>query len=810
MPSSESLEAQVEPCTLDRRAVVVDPRFAGRLTTRHSRTFELEASVLPDGAEVFTRDLPSISEAELAMLDEHGLVRVGTAIRRGSLLIGKVTPRPAEARTPEEKPPPASVGENRGLVDASLRAPPGCAGFVDAATLEDGGRRARVVVSWTCPLHIGDGLELDGELVTVSGIAPLESNVAWSGGRSLVRVRRVELAVEVLHARSVGPYVPLTRQPTSGREQLGGQRLSWAHVALLGSHAPWALWECFTMKADDAMGRVRAFESLVKGDNPAPSERPAQPPRMGDIFSFFGPPVYRAGSLGELPEVMKLVVVHLRAMGVELDLGTQDVTATLLFGERLRAQSHGDVTLQTRFEPRVFGPVADYRCECGKYTRMKHRGVVCEDCGVVVDRAQVRRERSATFELQWPQLHPLYRREVAALLGLSDDELDQQVDDGRALRAQLEALDLAAIARQDGPASIVARALTSSRVGADAFVIDTLVVLPAALRPEGSRLDTHYVEVFGARSSAELRRALVGLFAELSEVAAGLWERHAFEKCVDYSALARVVVDPTLARGWCRVPRVALVELFRGQAYRSLEERGYVTSLKEARSMLDDAWPEALLAVDEVSHGHPVLLAGERMLARLVEPWDAPAIAVDARTADLLGTATVALHVPLSHEAAVESLALADDAEVRSEPPTGWLARAMVERSLIPAVLEAALRGEPEPVTHPVLSAALGRYPAAREAVELETWARRRSVERQAYFEAHEAEVVEEVLSRGVTELALSETTLFAVMSTGILTLGDLVRRHEPELLEVGLDREDVEEVRGALAELGLSLGMGQ
>ena len=74
--------------------------------------------------------------------------------------------------------------------------------------------------------------------------------------------------------------------------------------------------------------------------------------------------------------------------------------------EKIREWSHGEVkkpeTINYRtFKPerdglfcaKIFGPVKDYECICGKYKRMKHRGVVCEKCGVEVIQSKVRRER---------------------------------------------------------------------------------------------------------------------------------------------------------------------------------------------------------------------------------------------------------------------------------------------------------------------------------------------------------------------------------------------------------------------------------
>ena len=57
------------------------------------------------------------------------------------------------------------------------------------------------------------------------------------------------------------------------------------------------------------------------------------------------------------------------------------------------------------FCAKIFGPVKDYECNCGKYKRMKHRGVVCEKCGVEVIQSKVRRERMGHITLATPVAH---------------------------------------------------------------------------------------------------------------------------------------------------------------------------------------------------------------------------------------------------------------------------------------------------------------------------------------------------------------------------------------------------------------------
>ena len=91
------------------------------------------------------------------------------------------------------------------------------------------------------------------------------------------------------------------------------------------------------------------------------------------------------------------------------------IRAGLASGQQIRSWSFGEVkkpeTINYRtFKPerdglfcaKIFGPVKDYECICGKYKRMKHRGVVCEKCGVEVTLAKVRRERMGHIELAAP------------------------------------------------------------------------------------------------------------------------------------------------------------------------------------------------------------------------------------------------------------------------------------------------------------------------------------------------------------------------------------------------------------------------
>ena len=99
--------------------------------------------------------------------------------------------------------------------------------------------------------------------------------------------------------------------------------------------------------------------------------------------------------------------------------------------EMIRSWSYGEVkkpeTINYRtFKPerdglfcaKIFGPVKDYECLCGKYKRLKHRGVICEKCGVEVALAKVRRERMGHIELASPVAHIWFLKSLPSRIGL--------------------------------------------------------------------------------------------------------------------------------------------------------------------------------------------------------------------------------------------------------------------------------------------------------------------------------------------------------------------------------------------------------
>src|SRR4030088_1072552 len=99
--------------------------------------------------------------------------------------------------------------------------------------------------------------------------------------------------------------------------------------------------------------------------------------------------------------------------------------------EKIRSWSFGEIkkpeTINYRtFKPerdglfcaRIFGPTKDYECLCGKYKRMKYKGIICEKCGVEVTLARVRRERMGHIELASPVAHIWFLKSLPSRIGL--------------------------------------------------------------------------------------------------------------------------------------------------------------------------------------------------------------------------------------------------------------------------------------------------------------------------------------------------------------------------------------------------------
>src|SRR5205807_2347156 len=178
------------------------------------------------------------------------------------------------------------------------------------------------------------------------------------------------LVDDKMHARSTGPYSLVTQQPLGGKAQFGGQRFGemevWALEAYGAAHV---LQEILTVKSDDIVGRVKAYEAIVKGDN-----------------------TLEAG----IPESFRVLVKELETINCRT----------------LRPERDG------LFCERIFGPTRDWECHCGKYKRYRYKGIICDKCGVEVTRSKVRRERMGHIKLASPVSHVWYFKGIPSRMGL--------------------------------------------------------------------------------------------------------------------------------------------------------------------------------------------------------------------------------------------------------------------------------------------------------------------------------------------------------------------------------------------------------
>ncbi len=144
------------------------------------------------------------------------------------------------------------------------------------------------------------------------------------------------------------------------------------------------------------------------------------------------------------------------------------VKISLASPEKILEWSHGEVkkpeTINYRtFKPerdglfcaKIFGPVKDYECNCGKYKRMKHRGVVCEKCGVEVIQSKVRRERLGHIELAAPVAHIWFLKslpsKIGAILDMTLKELERILyfESYAVIRSEIEDLPVGTLLNEE-------------------------------------------------------------------------------------------------------------------------------------------------------------------------------------------------------------------------------------------------------------------------------------------------------------------------------------------------------------------------
>lgn len=598
------------------------------------------------------------------------------------------------------------------------------------------------------------------------------------------------LVDEKVHARSTGPYSLVTQQPVGGKALFGGQRFGemevWALEAYGAAHT---LKEMLTIKSDDTEGRVKAYKALTRGEPVGESEIPETFYVLSKELQSLGLDVNVYGN--ELDEDG-----NKKPLVIKEDDRPKDFNAfqlVLASPEKILSWSHGEVkkpeTINYRtlkperdglFCTKIFGPVRDYECLCGKYKKMRYKGIVCEKCGVEVTSAKVRRSRMGHIDLVTPVAHIWYVNSlpsrIGTLLGVKVKDLERVLyyeayivkeageayyDNektkpvmkydvlneeqyqsiyqrfemtgfvaqmgGEAVKDLLEQLDLvellANLKEEVKTTSSEARKKTiikrlkvvesfvASGNRPEWMILTVLPVLPPDLRPlvalDGGKFAVSDVndlyrkvinrnqrlkrlmeldapEIIIRNEKRMLQEAVDALFdngrnanavkgankrplKSLSEIIKGKqgrFRQNLLGKRVDFSGRSVIVVGPNLRMDQCGLPKNMALELFKPHLLAKLEEKGYATTLKQAKKMIEHKTNEVWECLQEVVDGYPVLLNRAPTLHKQsIQAFhpkliDGKAIQLhplvcSAFNADFDGD-QMAVHVPLSQEAITE------------------------------------------------------------------------------------------------------------------------------------------------------------
>ncbi len=469
-------------------------------------------------------------------------------------------------------------------------------------------------------------------------------------------------------------------------------------------------------------------------------------------------------------------------------IAIEAVRLALSSPETIRSWSHGEVkkpeTINYRtFKPerdglfcaKIFGPAKDYECNCGKYKRMKHRGITCEKCGVEVIQSKVRRERMGHIELACPVVHIWFLKSLPSKIGnlldltlkelekilyfeafvvvaqgdtpltkgtlLSEERYRQSREEygtrfqagmgAEAIRDMLRAVDLAALSQEVraemaktssdakrkklGKRLKIIDAFRESRQRPEWMIMEVIPVLPPDLRPlvhlDGGRfatsdlndlyrrvinrnnrlkrlLELNAPDIIIRNEKRMLQEAVDVLFengrrgrtitgpnkrplkslSDMLKGKQGRFRQNLLGKRVDYSGRSVIVIGPELRLHQCGLPKQMALELFKPFIFHKLVARGYATTIKVAKRLVDRETPEVWDILDEVVREHPVMLNRAPTLHRLgiqaFEPILIEGKAIQlhplvctAFNADFDGD-QMAVHVPLSIEAQIEARTL--------------------------------------------------------------------------------------------------------------------------------------------------------
>lgn len=465
---------------------------------------------------------------------------------------------------------------------------------------------------------------------------------------------------------------------------------------------------------------------------------------------------------------------------IKISIASPEKIASWSFGEIKKPETINYRTFKPErdglFCARIFGPIKDYECLCGKYKRMKFKGVICEKCGVEVTLARVRRERMGHIELAAPVAHIWFLKSLPSRIGLlmdmplkdlerilyfesyvvlepgltplkdrqlltEEEYVRAQEEYGadtftamigaEAIREMLRALDLdqinadlkheiATTTSELKPKKLMKRlkiieAFQQSGNKPEWMVMTVIPVIPPDLRPlvplDGGRFATSdlndlYRRVINRNNRLKrlielrapdiiirnekrmLQESVDALFdngrrgrvitgankrplkslADMLKGKQGRFRQNLLGKRVDYSGRSVIVVGPEMKLHQCGLPKKMALELFKPFIYARLDAKGYSTTVKQAKKLVEKEKPEVWDILDEVIREHPVLLNRAPTLHRLgiqaFEPVLIEGKAIQlhplvcaAFNADFDGD-QMAVHVPLSLEAQLEARVL--------------------------------------------------------------------------------------------------------------------------------------------------------
>ena len=302
-----------------------------------------------------------------------------------------------------------------------------------AIQLKDGVPFATPVFDGAKELDINNFFEIaksetSGQKILVDGRTGSQFDRKITVGQ-IYMLKLNHLVDDKIHARSIGPYSLVTQQPLGGKAQFGGQRFGEMEVWALEAYgASYTLQEMLTVKSDDVSGRTKAYETIVRGDDNIESGIP-------ESFNVL---IMELKSLGLNVELLEEILIKGKNMNDLIKLiekpssiDFNQIKISIASPDEITSWSHGEIkkpeTINYRtFKPersglfcaRIFGPIKDYECVCGKYKRMKFKGIICEKCGVEVTLAKVRRERMGHIPLAAPVAHIWFLKSLPSRIGL--------------------------------------------------------------------------------------------------------------------------------------------------------------------------------------------------------------------------------------------------------------------------------------------------------------------------------------------------------------------------------------------------------